>query len=686
MGDLFWTGQEIYIENIYRPVILGTLIFFVVLAGALAFGLFRHYQLLRLGTKENRFDQIFTRLKVTLTEVFAHMRIIKEPYPGIMHLLIFWGSALFIIGKLIRPFSYAVELSNPPQAVFLYASLISEIGAVMIIIGGLLAIYRRYIAKPSRLDTKPDDTLIYGWVFIILLTGFMAKGYRIAAGGIQPTDWATWAPVSYLFSKILPTFDTQSYNEVLVWHRAVLHTLPAFMFLLYIMVNRSRMQHILLTPVNVFFRSLEPKGALVPVDLEKAESFGVSKIEGFTWKQLMDLDACTRCGRCQDNCPAYLSGKTLSPKKVIQDLKQHWYDSGPDIFGMFRNKLKGKGRDTGVSMIGGVITQEMIWDCTTCRACQEACPAYIEHINKIIDMRRNLVLDQAEMPETAEMALRCIEERGHTCKGTTACRTDWCGDIAGAKLLANDSNVEIVYFVGCSAALEDRNMKVSKAFGKILKAANVNFGILGEEESCCGDPARRIGNEYLFQMQAMKNIETFKKYNVKRIVVTCPHGYNCLKNEYPQFGGEFEVIHHSQYIAELISQGRLKLKNNLDKAITYHDGCYLGRHNSIYDEPRTIINALPGVQFKEMARHANKSFCCGAGGGHMWMEEKTGVRISEMRTEQALETNSNVVATACPFCLQMFEDAIKAKEASEKIRPLDIAELVALAIADEPQK
>jgi Fe-S oxidoreductase/nitrate reductase gamma subunit len=686
LGDLFWTGQNIYIENIYRPVILGTLIFFVVLAAALAFGLFRHYQLLRLGTKENRFDQTLTRLQTTITEVFAHMRIIKEPYPGIMHLLIFWGSALFIIGKVIRPFSYAVELSNPPQAVFLYASLLSEIGAVMIIIGGLLAIYRRYIAKPSRLDTKPDDTLIFGWVFIILLTGFMAKGYRIAAGGVQPTDWATWAPISYLFSKILPTFDTQSYNEVLVWHRAVLHTVPAFMFLVYITVNRSRMQHILLTPVNVFFRSLGPKGALVPVNLEEAESFGVSKIEGFTWKQLMDLDACTRCGRCQDNCPAYLSGKTLSPKKLIQDLKQHWYDSGPDVFGMFRNKLKGKGRDTGVSMIGGVITQETIWDCTTCRACQEACPAYIEHIDKIIDMRRNLVLDQAEMPETAEMALRCIEERGHTCKGTTACRTDWCGDIKGAKLLANDSNVEILYFVGCSAALEDRNMKVSKAFGKILRAANVNFGILGEEESCCGDPARRIGNEYLFQMQALKNIETFKKYNVKRIVVTCPHGYNCLKNEYPQFGGEFEVIHHSQYIAELINQGRLKLKNNLDKAITYHDGCYLGRHNSVYNEPRTIINALPGVQFKEMARHGNKSFCCGAGGGHMWMEEKTGVRISEMRTEQALETNSNVIATACPFCLQMFEDAIKAKEASEKIRPLDIAELVALAIADEPPK
>lgn len=683
MGD-FWSFQETEILNVaYKPVILGTLIFLVAVLALFAFGLYRHYRLLRMGGNENRFDNLWPRLRTTFNVAIAHMRIINEPYPGIMHLLIFWGSALFIVGKIIRPFSYAVQLSNPPQAVFLYASLISEIGALMIIIGGLIAIYRRYIAKPSRLDTKADDTLIYAWVFIILLTGFMAKGYRIAAGGIEPTDWARWAPISYGFSKILPTFDSWKFNNVLVWHRAVLHTVPAFVFLVYIMVNRSRMQHVLLGPLNIFFRSLGPKGALVPVNLEEAESFGVAKIEGFTWKQLLDLDACTRCGRCQDNCPAHLSGKTLSPKKLVQDLKQHWWDVGPDFFALFRRKKEGEARP---SMIGDVITHDMIWDCTTCRACQEACPVYIEHINKVIDMRRNLVLDQAEMPETAEMALRCIEERGHTCKGTTACRTDWCGDIAGAKLLATDSNVEILYFVGCSAALEDRNMKVSKAFGKILRAANVNFGILGEEESCCGDPARRLGNEYLFQMQAMKNIETFKKYNVKKIVVTCPHGYNCLKNEYPQFGGEFEIIHHSQYIAELIKEGRLKLKNNIDKAITYHDGCYLGRHNSVYDEPRKVISAIPGVKFTEMARCKNRSFCCGAGGGHMWMEEKTGVRISEMRTEQALETNSSVVATACPFCLQMFEDAIKAKEASEKIRPLDIAELVAQAIADEPQK
>jgi Fe-S oxidoreductase/nitrate reductase gamma subunit len=670
----------------YLPVIIGFLVFSLALIGLSAYGLFRHYMLWRMGDSENRFDHIWLRLKTTIGVTFAHSRILKEPYPGIMHFLILWGSVLFILGKLIRLFSYTVELSTPPQGVFLYASFASEIGAILLIIGGCMAIYRRYIVKPSRLDSTPDDALIFGWVFIILLTGFMAKGFRIAASDMgSPTDWAVWSPVGYLFSKMLPTFAVQAYNEILIWHRAVIHTLPAFMLLVYVLASRSRLQHVLLSPLNVFLRSLQPKGALVPINLEEAETFGVDKISGFTWKQLVDLEACTRCGRCQDNCPAYLSGKALSPKQLILDLKGHLQDVGPNLFNLLQ-KEDGNGDKPSVSMIGDVITPEVIWDCTTCRACQEVCPIFVEHINKIVDMRRNLVLEQAEMPETAEMALRCIEERGHTCKGTTACRTDWCGDIEGAKILAEDQDIEILYFVGCSAALEDRNMKVSAALGRIMQAAGVNFGVLGEAESCCGEPARRLGNEYLFQMQATKNIETFKRYGVKRIVVTCPHGYNTLKNEYPQFGGEFEVIHHSQYIAELIQQGRLRLKNSLTENITYHDACYLGRHNDIYEEPRQVVEALPGAQFTEMERCRSSSFCCGGGGGHMWIEENVGTRISEMRTDQALATQASVLATACPFCLQMFEDAIKAKEASEAIRAMDIAELVAIAIEDEAPK
>jgi Fe-S oxidoreductase len=327
-------------------------------------------------------------------------------------------------------------------------------------------------------------------------------------------------------------------------------------------------------------------------------------------------------------------------------------------------------------MISEVITDEVIWDCTTCRACQEACPVYVEHIQKIVDMRRNLVLEQARIPETGEAVLKCIETRGHSCRGTTLTRLDWTNGL-DIKTLAEDSNVDLVYFVGCASSLEDRSSKVAIAFAKILKAAGVKFGILGTEETCCGEPSRRLGNEYLFQMQAMKNIELLKNYNVKKIVVTCPHCFNTIKNEYPQFGGEFEVVHHTQLIAQLIKDGKIKPGQIDNVKLTYHDSCYLGRHNDIYEQPRQILKGMSKSKLLEMERSRNKGFCCGGGGGRYWMEEKVGKRISEMRTEQVIETGADVVATACPYCLQMFEDAIKAKAAEETLKPRDIAELLA---------
>ena len=399
-----------------------------------------------------------------------------------------------------------------------------------------------------------------------------------------------------------------------MWHRAIIHTVPAFTFLAYIFISRSRMQHVWLSPLNVFFRSLKPKGALIPIDIEKAERFGTSKIENFTWKQLLDLDACTRCGRCQDNCPAHLSGKPLSPKKVILDLKKHLYDVYPLPF------VK-KTPESRSDMINEVITEDVIWACTTCRACQEACPVYIEHIDKIIDMRRSLVLEQAKIPETGEAALKCIETRGHSCRGTTSTRTDWTQGL-DIKLLSVDQNVDIVYWSGCAASLEDRNIKVAKAMAKIMKSAEVNFAILGLEESCCGEPARRLGNEYLFQMQAAKNIEILKSYKVKRIVTTCPHCFNTIKNEYPQFGGEFEVLHHSQFIAQLLSQGKIKPLSLRTDKLTYHDSCYLGRYNDIYLQPREIVRSISKSKPVEMQRSKQSGFCCGGGGGRFWMEER----------------------------------------------------------------
>ncbi len=673
----FWTDQLVYINDIFKPVIISVLILSPILIAFFAIGFYRRYQLWRLGKGDSRTDQIVTRIKTTLGVALAHVRMLREAYPGWMHFLIFWGAFIFAVGKIIRLFSYTVHIDNPPQDIFLYASLASEIGAGLLCIGGLLAIYRRYIVKPSRLDTKPDDTLIFPFIFLILLTGFMIKGYRIATGDVAPTDWASWAPISYGFSKIFPTFLTDYKDQILIWHRTIIHVVPAFVFGMYVFISRSRIQHLWLAPLNIFLRSLRPKGALVPIDLENTETFGIGKIEEFTWKQLLDLDACTRCGRCEDNCPANLSGKALSPKKMIQDLREHLYQVYP--YPLIKTPVEPRG-----DMITDAVTEEVIWDCTTCRACQEACPVYIEHIDKIIDMRRNLALERAEFPESAQQALVNMQSRGHPWKGTTLTRTDWANGL-DIKQISDNGNVDVLYWVGCTAALEERNTKVAIATARIMQAAGINFGILGIEETCCGDPARRMGDEYMFQTLCQKNIELFQQYNIKKIVTSCPHCFNTLKNEYPQFGGNFEVIHHSQLIKDLIGQGKIKVGNIGSIKVTYHDSCYLGRHNDIYEPPREILQSIGGINKVELAYSRDKGFCCGGGGGHMWMEEPIEQRLNVRRVEQVMQAKVDVVATACPWCLAMFEDGIKAKEIEESMKAMDLSELVIEALADGAQ-
>ncbi|MFC1592889.1 heterodisulfide reductase-related iron-sulfur binding cluster [Candidatus Omnitrophota bacterium] len=672
LRELFWAGQEIYITEIFLLVIIGVLLFVPVLALLFAFGFGRHYRLWKLGQADDRSGNWWKRLMTTLLVAVANIRIIRraELYPGIMHALIFGGAAILILGKVVRLFSYLTGITNPPQSVYLYASWASEVGAVLLIIGGVMAVYRRYIIRPLRLDNKPEDSLIYVWVSLIVLTGLMVKGYRIAISDVAIVDWTMWSPVGYFISHIFPTFVVEAKNEILVWHRAIIHTLPAFVLLGYIWLNRSRLQHILLSPLNIFFRSLKPKGALTPVDFETTELFGVSKIEEFTWKQLLDLDACTRCGRCQDACPAYFSGKALNPKQVILNLKDHFNEIYP--VPLWRKPVESR-----KDMISEVITDEVIWDCTTCRACVEACPVYIEHVDKIIDMRRNLAMERSQFPEEVQNTLKSLGARGHPFRGTTATRTTWFDGLE-LQVLSESSSSSMLYWVGCTAALEERNMSVPKAMVKILQAAGVNFAVLGAEESCCGDPARRMGDEYLFKTICENNIEILKAYNVKKIFTACPHCFNTLKHEYPQFGGNFEVIHHTQLIADLIRSKKLKISGaNGGKRAAYHDSCYLGRYNDIYQEPRSILRDINGIKSVEFSRSGASSFCCGGGGGHMWMEEDPDKRVNTRRVEEIIQAKVDVVATACPYCLTMFEDGIKAKGIEETLHVKDLSELVA---------
>ena len=690
----FWASQQDYLNDVFTPILIFSLLGLAGVLGLFALGFWRRYRLWRVGGSEDRSGDVAHRLKTVITVAIPHRRILRgsETFPGIMHFLLFWGAVLLIGGKIVRLFGLGgVSETAPPHDVFLYASLCSEIGGGLILVGGVLAVWRRYIRRPARLDTKSDDTHVFVMAFMLVLTGFMIKGYRMATGvemsGVsEPTDWAMWGPISYGVSHLFLTFDTVLRNEILVWHRVFFHAFLGLFFFAYVFVNRSRMQHIVLSPLNIYFRSLKPKGALTPFDLETAENYGVSKIEHFTWKQLLDLDACTRCGRCQDNCPANLTGKTLSPKQVIQDLREHLWQQGPKAL-----KAKKKGDESGdgngseeLLLIGDVITEDVLWSCTTCRACMEICPVYVEHVDKIVDMRRNLVLEQASVPETAESILRSIETRGHSCRGTTLTRTDWTTGLE-IKTLADDPNVDVLFWTGCQAALEERNNKVAIALAKVMKEAGVNFGIMGAEESCCGEPVRRMGNEYLFQMQVAKNIGLLQGYGVKKIVTACPHCFNTLKHEYPQFEGEFEVVHHTEFIAQLIREGKLKPVKGLDATVTYHDSCYLGRYNDIYKEPREILGHIKGLKKVEMERSWDRGFCCGGGGGAFWLENRAGVKINDARTEQAMETGADVIATACPYCLQMFVDGIKTKDAEETVKAMDVAELIADSISRNGQ-
>jgi Fe-S oxidoreductase/nitrate reductase gamma subunit len=640
----------------------------------LVFSIYRRYKLWHLGKPDDRSKNIGTRIwvfiRTTVVDVLAHRRFLREPYPGIMHLIIFWGFIILLLAAAIDAVTHYItgHLSGTP---YLWFSLIADIGGFLVLIGIIMAAYRRYILKPKRLPTVFDDSITLALIAVILITGYMIEGLRqtVTELPLHP-DWAVWSPGGFVFAK---AFSGISQDSLLFWHRFLwwFHSGLTISAFIYVGLVFSKLQHIFVSPLNIFFRSLGPVGVPGPIDIEKAESepLGVGAIKDFTWKQLLDLDACTNCGRCQDACPAWATGKPLSPRKVVQDLKVHMLKAANN---------QANQSDNAPTLVGETPNEAEIWACTTCGACQETCPVYVEHIVKIIDLRRNLVLAQNKMPETAQVMLRNMQSRGHPWAGIQSLRLrgDWTSGLE-LNILGEGDSAHTLFWVGCTGALAERNVAATLSMTRVLKAAGVDFGVLGDAETCCGDPARRTGYEFQFQIMAEQNIEMFKSHNIKEIITSCPHCYNTIKNEYPRYGGDFKVVHYTQLIADLIRQGTLKLTNGLNSILTYHDPCYLGRYNSVYLEPRRILQAIPKAKLEEMERSRNTSFCCGGGGGLMWIEEQPGTtKINQMRIEDVLKTGAGTVVTACPYCLQMFEEGIEQKQIKDSLKARDLVELV----------
>ncbi len=645
-------------------VLLPMYIFTFAALGLLIRSGMQRLNIYRQGKPLNRTDQRAVRIGELVKNVLFQKKVLLVKGPGYAHGLFFWGFALLFIGTC-----FVAAQADFTDLLFGYRFLKGEFYkyfSVVLDLAGLAALLmlaglfvRRYMVRPKGLETSRDDAIMHGLLFAILVTGFVIEGARMAVTELPGNmALAVWSPIGLLCAKAMAGMGPESLRAL---HQGLwwLHFFLVIGFIAAIPFTKFR--HIFTTSANFFFTDLGPKGALVTVDMEgDAESFGAANIKDLTWKDIFDTDACTKCKRCQDRCPAHHTDKPLSPMKVI-------------------NQLGEVACTNPEASLVETVGKDALWSCTTCRACQEICPAAIEQVNKIVDMRRNLVLMEGDFPgEEVMVAMNNTEVNGNPFGLAFASRGDWAEGLP-VKPLSEDSEVDILYFVGCYASFDKRNIKVASSFVQLCEKAGIKVGILGKEEKCCGEPMRKMGNEYLYQSMAAENIETIKAYGVKKIVTACPHCFNTLSKDYRDLGFDVETEHYTVYLNRLVEEGKLKLKGDQFDC-TYHDSCYIGRYNDLYQEPRALIAASGGT-IREMERNGAESFCCGAGGGRIMAEEKLGSRISGTRAKMAAETGSGLLVSNCPFCLTMFEDGIKGAELEGTLVPRDIAEIMVERLA-----
>lgn len=608
---------------------------------------------------------ILPRVRDFLVHAVVQVRVLKKAYPGVMHALIFWGMTIQVVGTAISlmqlplfvPF---VELQFPRGNGYLAFELIMDLAGLAIIVGALMAAFRRLVLRPATLDTHWDDTYAILLLLLIPLLGFTTEGLRITA---VPPPWANWSPVGRLVSGLMLALGMTP-ETAWQWHASLYwaHIVAGLVFVASIPFTKLR--HLVTAPLNIVTRPLRKSSALTPIEnIEEAEILGAGEVSEFTPQQLLSFDACLRCGRCEAACPATTSGMPFSPKALVQSLRDAMVDG-----------LIAPGGNAAPVALEERLGEEMSWLCTTCGACLVECPVFISPVADVIELRRNQALMTGRVPNSVGLALRNIERQNNPWGLPAADRTAWTEGL-DIRVLQPGEEVDVLWFVGCAFAYDDRNKKAGQAFVRLLQAAGVDFAILGDAESCCGETARRLGNEYTFQVLAGQNIEVLSECSFKRIVTQCPHCYNTLKNEYPDFGGDYQVLHYTEFLQE-IGHALPGDGEPASGRVTYHDSCYLGRYNQVYDQPRDLLDRA-GVSRVEMKRRRENGFCCGGGGGQMWMETDAETRISNRRLADALDVNADVVATACPYCLLMFDDAIRSQGLGDRVQVVDIAEVLA---------